>query len=760
MKSIFNKRLVYSIITAVVLSAICLSSIFNVYNNSIEENYQQLHLQTKQFRKDIKLQLESDHENLITMSRFAEKLYENGEDFDLLYKSFKEIGLLSEIGVLLPNGTFITKGGETNVRKMISFKDEAKKGAYISGKVPSFTDPDKYIVRSSAPVRSNGDTIAILYGMTELKDLQDRYAEDVKNIDAHLYVFEADSGELLVDTVNPTLDNISILKNRKYKNGHTYNEMRKNIDMRYSGYTEFVARLTKEDLYVHYSPLGISDWYIMVARPTKIVFENARKITRILLTMFLILLFVGLIYILLIMRSERKISNLNDNASGIRKLLLEINHENTSIDEALRSINDYANARSVIFANTDGQLFKYTSPKVNKHFTIEEKEYFVKTMLEYARQNRESSDTDVRSYELAVNRKMITEEFDKFLSKGGIRNIVFTAVLDKSNHIGMIALLNPKNKIMAKALLEKIGVCFSMAIYNRKYLKNTEFEAQTDSLTGLYNRTAYKRDIKILEGRKVKNFVCVYVDANELHVINNTYGHAAGDEMLKFIAKTLKAEFNVDSVYRMGGDEFLVFKENTTEQSVEFSISKIKQILNSSGYHISTGIVFCKELRNAEKLVNEAETKMYSDKSAYYHKKGVISRDAKFHKTDHIKTGIVDLDKSLEIMSQRYSGLYSVNLKTDRARRLLMPSYLGYDENEEHFSNMLKKYITENASPDYHRGLLSFLHYDVIVRELKAGNIPRISYEKMTGEKVLLSIYRLDSNSDNYTDTIWVFENI
>ena len=88
MKSILNRRLVYSIIAAIILSAICLTSIFSVYNNSIEDNYEQLHLQTKQFKKDIKLQMESDHENLITMSRFAEKLYENGEDFDLLYKSF------------------------------------------------------------------------------------------------------------------------------------------------------------------------------------------------------------------------------------------------------------------------------------------------------------------------------------------------------------------------------------------------------------------------------------------------------------------------------------------------------------------------------------------------------------------------------------------------------------------------------------------------------------------------------------------------
>ena len=251
-------------------------------------------------------------------------------------------------------------------------------------------------------------------------------------------------------------------------------------------------------------------------------------------------------------------------------------------------------------------------------------------MLEFARQNRKSSDTDVRSYELTVDKKAKSESFGAFLAKHGIKCVVFTAMLDRSNHIGMIAMLNPKNKSMAKAMLEKIGVCFSMAIYNRKHLKNTEVEAMTDSLTGLYNRNAYKRDVSLVESRGVKNFACIYVDANELHVVNNTRGHAAGDEMLKVIANTLRSEFSGNSVYRIGGDEFLIFEENTSMQCVKVAIDRVKSILAGKGYHVSIGVAFREVLRNVEESVNAAEGEMYADKLEYYQKKGLDTSRIKY----------------------------------------------------------------------------------------------------------------------------------
>ena len=110
--------------------------------------------------------------------------------------------------------------------------------------------------------------------------------------------------------------------------------------------------------------------------------------------------------------------------------------------------------------------------------------------------------------------------------------------------------------------MEDVAVCFSIAIYNKKYLNKTEIAATTDSLTGVSNRVTYKKDLLMFDEEKPQEFSCIYIDVNELHLINNKYGHAAGDEMILYIANTLKEVFYGHKIYRIGGDEFLVFAEN------------------------------------------------------------------------------------------------------------------------------------------------------------------------------------------------------
>lgn len=68
------------------------------------------------------------------------------------------------------------------------------------------------------------------------------------------------------------------------------------------------------------------------------------------------------------------------------------------------------------------------------------------------------------------------------------------------------------------------------------------------------------KNAKLLQVRK-KRLACIYIDANGLHEINNARGHLAGDQMLRFIADTLKVSFGEEALYRIGGDEFVVFSE-------------------------------------------------------------------------------------------------------------------------------------------------------------------------------------------------------
>ena len=85
-----------------------------------------------------------------------------------------------------------------------------------------------------------------------------------------------------------------------------------------------------------------------------------------------------------------------------------------------------------------------------------------------------------------------------------------------------------------------------------------------------------------------------------------------------------------------------------------------------------------------------------------------------------------------------------------------MPAYLGYNEEEEHFSELLNRYITDIVDADYRRALMSFLNYDAIKRQLLEGKIPRITYKKLGGATVALSVYSLGDDS-NENNTLWVF---
>ena len=295
-------------------------------------------------------------------------------------------------------------------------------------------------------------------------------------------------------------------------------------------------------------------------------------------------------------------------------------------------------------------------------------------------------------------------------------------------------------------------------MYNKKHLNKTELAATTDGLTGALNRVAYKKDDQLIDARKPESFSCIYVDVNELHVINNKYGHVAGDEMLIYIANTLKEVFFGHSIYRMGGDEFLVFAEKTPQEHIKQNIENFIQQLKPMGYHVAIGMSYRQLNLSCEEMVHEAEKRMYEAKAQYYQSKdkSSISKD-KDKNYVQIKTGIREIDTILSVLKEHYNGIYRVSLETDHAHGILMPSYLGYAEDEENFSELLSKYIHDIVHPDFQRAIMNFLNYDAIRKQLLGGNTPSITYKKINGETVILNVYQLDDDKNNVKETLWVF---
>lgn len=752
-----KNNILYTIIATILLCIVFLTMVSYFYDAAEDEAYENLHIQTKQIKDDMELQLLSDRENLVTIANFAAKLYSDGESFDLMFNSFEPIGLIENIGILMPDNTFITKAGTLDLNGQISFEDEKLKGEYISGRVKDLTRDNFEIIRSAVPIKVNGNTVGILYGVIKLDVIGKKYGSMANELDAQLFVYDKEAGNLVIDTISDKLGNISFLENREYRDGYSYEQM---INSE-KGYASFQSVLKDEELYVHFSTLEGIDWKIMLARYESQVFAKTHIISKHLLVSFIIMMLIMALYIVILMRSEKQRSSATACASKIRKLLLEINQQQNNVSESLKEIAIFAKSRSAVFFDADGEDYCFAMPaSLEEILSGDDKKYFISEILRYAAELHKVNNATVNLMCITPNNHLVKTNhvFYDFLKEHKITEVSFATVIDKNNHIGILGVVNSKRGRTARLLLEDVAVCFSIAIYNKKHLNKTEIAATTDSLTGVSNRVTYKKDLLMFDEEKPKEFSCIYIDVNELHLRNNKYGHAAGDEMLLYIANTLKEVFYGHKIYRMGGDEFLVFAENTSQDDIKRGIDMLEKQLEPMDYHVAVGMSYRTQNMNTEEMVREAEIRMYEAKAQYYQakeiKKALSDNDNGYV---HTKTGILEIDTMISVMNEKYNGIYRVDLDSDKAHRILMPAYLGYNENEEHFSALLTKYIDDSVAPEFHRAMMSFLNYDALKRQLLEGKTPRITYKKTNGDTVVLSVYKLSNEDVAVSNTLWVF---
>lgn len=751
-----NHTALYTIVSILLIIAIFLAMTIFLFSQAEDDAYEMLHIQTKQIKDDLTLQLKSDRENLVTMANFAAKLYADGESYDLMFQSFKPIGLFANIGILNADNTFVTKVASIDLDGKISFAEEAARGAYISGRVPDLTRDGEEIIRSAVPIKVNGDTVGVLYGVIKLDTIGEKYNAMASELDAQLFVYDKETGKFVIDTIDTNPGEMSMFADREYNDGYSYEELR-NSD---KGYSSFVSKYTGEDLYIHYSTLEDFDWGIMLARYENQVFAETHEMLLYLLQVIVLIAVVLTAYIALLLRAEKNKTSLTSEASAIRHLLLDINQQHENIESALKRTKEFSRARSCFFTDNDGTDHYYVKPQLrNRCLQGADRTYFVGELFKYA--SDVHTDSLATEYmEIVPNKHLFktNPDFCRFMKAHDIHSVAFVILSDKRNLVSLLGTINPRKSSAVRSLIEDIAVCFAIAIYNKKHLNHTEHVATTDALTGASNRVAYNKDIVAFDQEKPADFSCIYVDVNELHIRNNKYGHAAGDEMLLYIANTLKEVFYGHRIYRMGGDEYLVFVQGVDMETVRHRIAAFREQLKPRDYHVAVGMSYRSQNTGCDEMVREAEIRMYEEKARYYQDKE--QQNSAGEKGDAYvctQTGIKEIDTLLSVMKDHYNGIYRVSLDTDSAGRILMPSYLGYNENEENFSKLVKKYVENSVHPDYHRSVLNFINYDALRRQLAEGNIPTVSYKKWGGEDVILSVYNLSDDTASSGETLWVF---
>ena len=153
------------------------------------------------------------------------------------------------------------------------------------------------------------------------------------------------------------------------------------------------------------------------------------------------------------------------------------------------------------------------------------------------------------------------------------------------------------------------------------YARKVSILSETDLLTGLCNRNSYERRLHQLSSMGIWQLTCVYVDVNGLHELNNTKGHRAGDEMLRFVGKTLQDAFGEKNTFRIGGDEFVALVTGEAG-NLEEIIHSMNRRIEARSYHASIGwAVGNSGETTTSQLISQAEQRMYEAKREFYRQK-------------------------------------------------------------------------------------------------------------------------------------------
>jgi diguanylate cyclase (GGDEF)-like protein/PAS domain S-box-containing protein len=300
-----------------------------------------------------------------------------------------------------------------------------------------------------------------------------------------------------------------------------------------------------------------------------------------------------------------------------------------SINHALKQIGEFFQVDSsyVIRFSDDGRrmsnMYEWCAEGIEAHME-KTKETPIETFPWFARQIREKKlvnipDVDRLPPEAEAEKK-------KFNSQS-IRSLLSIPLMKNGIVFGYLGLDSVREKkVWTENLIAPLMV--AAELISNAYTRNlaeeqVRYQSFRDGLTGLYNRIYLEKEMERLDTGRQLPIGIIMADLNGLKLANDTFGHDVGDEMLKQTAEILRSSCrSEDIIARWGGDEFVIFLPQTTEEDAKAICNRIDEKCKDTfikGIPLSLAVGTAIKNRitmDLAEVLKEAEANMYEHKLA------------------------------------------------------------------------------------------------------------------------------------------------
>ncbi len=551
----------------------------------------------------------------------------------ILLDDYGRTCLFDTLALRLSDGTLLVGGDALSpTEKLPAFAQDQRKAAYVSSRIDvTATDGDsveytKQFIYHAVPVRSGNVTVAMLYGYTDLNLLPAFIHMD--GADMTLHVVDSVSGDFLMDTGEGTLGNLYAMDAQDVKGDRSFKDMQEAVAAGDTGDIVFCAPDSDRYLYTYYRPVGIEKWSLQITMDEETAFAEATNTNYMLGIIAATVMLLNLFYILSMLLQQRSITRQSRRMEAqrafvydVEHLLFNAYHESASLNKALELVGQTLGADTVmLFEFGDGAVrhmyhYELTSMHIEADFCEKSMSEEMPGLYDYLVEHGGAL------YDPENDSHALSDAEYALLHQRGVRSMMIASVADERSRQLRVALcaVNLKKKWRDHAILSAVVNSFLMAIHGIRSYNLVRDMGIIDCLTGLKSRNCYEQDIKAYKTAVCDSMHCVFIDANGLHEINNRYGHKAGDRFLCVVADEIKESFGTGSTYRVGGDEFVIFVANKTDDYVRSKMLVLQKRLAEEDCHVSVGHASHHgEQPDIVSLTAAAESAMYADKKQFY----------------------------------------------------------------------------------------------------------------------------------------------